>query len=97
MSKISISIIAFISYLGITLKFSSNILKKLTNIENENIFTFLLAFALFFIGIWQKNYAIYKFLGSIVYKYSFFILIVGISLLILLSATIKQKIRKWFK
>lgn len=94
---ILIWIIAFISYLGITLKFSSNILKKLTNIENENIFTFLLAFALFFIGIWQKNYAIYKFLGSIVYKYSFFILIVGISLLILLSATIKQKIRKWFK
>lgn len=90
-------IIAFISYLGITLKFSSNILKKLTNIENENIFTYLLAIVLFLVGIWQKNYAVYKFLSSTVYKYAFFILIVGISLLILLSATIKQKIRKWFK
>ena len=90
-------IIAFISYLGMALKFSSNILKKLTNTENENIFTYLLAIALFFVGIWQKNYELYKFLGSTVYKYSFFILVVGISLLILLSATIKQKIRKWFK
>ena len=90
-------ITAFVSYLGIALKFSSNILRKLTNIENENIFTCLLGIALFFIGIWQKNYALSKFLASTVYKYAFFILVIGISLLILLSATIKQKVRKWFK
>lgn len=90
-------IVAFVSYLGIALNFSSNILKKLTNIENENIFTYLLAIALFFVGIWQKNYAFSKFIAGTVYKYAFFILVIGISLLILLSATIKQKIRKWFK
>ena len=90
-------IIAFVSYLSIALKFSGNILKKLTNIENENIFIYLLGIALFFVGIWQKDYELYKFLGNTGYKYAFFILIVGISLLILLSATIKQKIRKWFK
>lgn len=90
-------IISFVNYLGIALKFCSNILKKITNIENENIFAYLLGIALFFMGIWQKNYALSKFLASTVYKYSFFILIIGISLLILLSATIKQKIRKWFK
>jgi len=90
-------ITSFVSYLGIALKFSSNILKKLTNIENENIFTFLLAIVLFFIGIWQKNYALSMFLAGTVYKYAFFILVIGISLLILLSATVKQKVRKWFK
>lgn len=90
-------IIAFISYLGIALKFSSNILMKLTNVENENIFAYLLAIALFIVGVWQKNYATYKFVGAVIYKYAFFILVIGISLLILLSATIKQKIRKWFK
>lgn len=90
-------IIAFVSYLSIALKFSSNILKKLINIENENFFTFLLAIPLFLLGIWQKNYAISIFFADTIYRYAFFILIVSISLLILLSATIKQKVRKWFK
>lgn len=90
-------IIGFISYLSITLKFSSNILKKLTKIESERIFVFLLGIALFFAGIWQKNYVISIFFANTIYKYAFFILIVGISSLVLLSATIKQKVRKWFK
>ena len=94
---ILIWITAFVSYLGITLKFSSIILKKLINIENQNIFAYVLAIILFFIGTWQKNYALSKFLATTVYKYAFFILNIGISLLILLSATIKQKVRTWFK
>lgn len=94
---ILIWIIALVSYLSIALKFSSNILKKLTNVENEKIFTYLLGIALFFLAIWQKNYDVSTFLASTVYKWAFFILIVGIGLLVLLSATIKQKIRKWFK
>lgn len=90
-------IFAFVSYLSIALKFSSKIMKKLTNIENENIFTYLLGIALLFIALWPKNYAISKFFVNTVYKYAFFILIVGISSLVLISATIKQKVRKWFK
>ena len=90
-------IIGFVSYLSITLKFSSDILKKLTNIENENILTFLLAIPLLLLGIWSKNYSISIFLVNTVYKYAFFILVIGISFLVLSSATIKQKIRKWFK
>ena len=90
-------IITFVSYLSIALKFSSKILKKLTNIENENIFTYLLGIALFFLALWPKNYTFSIFLANTVYKYAFFILVIGISLLILLSATLKQKIRKWFK
>lgn len=90
-------IIAFVSYLSIALKFSSNILKKLTHIRTESIFTYLLGIALFFIAIWPKNYAISTFFADTVYRYAFFILIIGISFLVLLSATIKQKVRKWFK
>lgn len=87
-------IITFISYLGIALKFSSNILKKLTSIENDNIFIYSLAIILFLIGLWQKNYETYKFLSNIVYKYAFFVLIICIGLLIMLLARIKQKVRK---
>lgn len=87
-------IISFISYLSITLNFSSNILKKLTKAENEKIFTFLLAIALFFAGTWEKNYSTSIFFANNIYKYVFFILIIGFSLLILLLATLKQKVRK---
>ena len=87
-------IIGFVSYLSITLKFSSNILKKLTNIEDKNILSFLLAIPLLLLGIWSKNYSISIFLVNTVYKYAFFILVIGISFLVLSSASIKQKIRK---
>lgn len=90
-------IIVFISYLSITLKFSSNILKKLTNIKNSSLFTLLLSVGLLFAGIWAKNYAVSTFFADIVYRYSFLILIVGITFFILLFATLKQKIRRWIK
>ena len=94
---ILIWIIAFVSYLSITLKFSSNILKKLTNTESEKIFTYLLGIILFFLAIWQKNYDVSTFFANTVHKWAFFILIIGIGSLVLLSANIKQKIRKCFK
>lgn len=90
-------IIAFVSYLSITLKFSSNIFKKLTNSKIENVFTYLLGIILFFLAIWQKNYAVSTFFANTIYRYAFFILIIGISFFILLSATIKQKVRKCSK
>jgi hypothetical protein len=86
-------IISFVNYLGITLKFSSHILKKLTLIENEAVWACLLGFLLFFIGIWQKNHAISKFLANSIHKYAFFILVILISSLVLLLATLKQKIQ----
>lgn len=90
-------IFSFVSYLNITLKFSSDILKKLTMSKNGTIFTFVLAIALFFASIWPKNYAISTFVAEVVYKYAFFILIIGITFFILLSATIKQKVKRWLK
>ena len=90
-------IISFVSYLSITLKFSSNILKKLTNCENGVVFTYLLAIALLFASVWPKNYVVSTYFANIVYKYSFFILVIGLSFFILLFSSIKQKVRKWFK
>ena len=90
-------IITFISYLSITLKFSSNILKKLTNSKNELLFIFSLAVCILFISLWPKSYAISTYYSNIVYKYAFFILVIEISFLVLLSATIKKAVRRWFK
>ena len=94
---ILIWIISFVSYLSITLKFSTEILKKLTNVEKGTFLTFILAIGLFIASIWQKNYAVSTFFANTVYKYCFFILVIGISFLVLLFATIKQKVRKWLK
>lgn len=90
-------IISFVSYLSITLKFSTTILKKLTNIKNSFILTCLLGFALLIVSILPKDYSVSTNIANIVYKYSFFILVIGISFLVLLFSVIKQKIRKWFK
>lgn len=94
---ILIWILSFVNYLGITLKFSTKILKKLINVEKGSFLSFILAIALFIASMWQKNYAVSTFFANDVYKYCFFILVIGISFLILLCATIKQKVRKWFK
>lgn len=90
-------ILSFVSFISIVLKFSSNIFKKLTNATNGAVFTLLLTIALFISAIWQKSYTVSISLSNWPYKYSFLIVIIGIPFFILLFATIKQKIRKWFK
>ena len=90
-------IIAFLSYISITLKFSTTILKKLSNINNTTLLTFILSVALLAASLWQKNYAVSTFFADTVYRYSFLILVIGLSFLVLLFATFKQKIRSWFK
>ncbi len=90
-------IISFVSYLSITIKFCSGIMQKLTNIANDYLFTFLFGIALLIVSIWIKNYTFSTYFAGIVYKYAFIILVIGISFIILLLSTIKQKVRKWFK
>lgn len=90
-------IIAFISYLSITLKFSATILKKLSNINNSSLLTFILSIVLTIASLWPKNYAVSTFFADTVYRYSFLVLVIAISFLVLLFATFKQKIRRWIK
>lgn len=84
-------IMSFVSYLGITLKFSSNILKKLSLIKTDSIFIVILGILLFFASGWQKTYASSILFAQGVLKWSFFILIFGISFLILIFAYLKLK------
>lgn len=94
---ILIWIISFISFLGITLKFASNILKKITSTQNGTLCSFVLALLLFIASIWQKNYAVSTYIVGIVYKYAFLILVIGISFLVLLFSVMKKKMLRWFK
>ena len=94
-------IIAFVSFLSINLKFSGNILRKLTNSKKDLLFIGILAIAVLIISLVPKNYTISTYCSNIVYKYAFFILVIGISFLVLLFATIKKLIkstmRRWLK
>lgn len=88
-------ILAFMSYLGITLKFSTNILRKITVIKNEILLNILIAICIFIVSLLPKNYAFSTYLTDIVYKYSFFILVIVSSFTVLVLATIKKAIRRW--
>lgn len=90
-------IISFVSYMTINLKISSNIFKKLTNIKNNYVLTTISAIALLLCSIWPKNYPTSVNLANNTYKYTFIILTLIVSFLILLLATMKQKIMRWFK
>lgn len=90
-------ITSFISYLSITLKFSSDILKKLVHSQNTVLFVILLSLCTLFVSLWPKTFAISTYYFNTVYKYAFFILVIGISFFILLFATIKKAIRRFFK
>ena len=88
-------ILAFMGYLGITLKFSTNILRKITIVKNEILLNVLLAICILIVSLIPKKHAFSTYLSNIVYKYSFFILVIGISFTVLLLATIKKIIRRW--
>ena len=90
-------IISFVSYMSINLKISGEILKKLTKVENKYTLSTVLTISLLACSIFPTNYAISVNLADIAYKYTFLILVLGISFLILLFAVIKQKIMRWFR
>ena len=87
-------IMSFVSYLGITLKFSANILKKLSLFKTDSIFVIILGVLLFLASGWQKTYAVSTLFVQSALKFSFFILIFGISFLILAFAYLKYKYLK---
>lgn len=84
-------IVSFSCYLAIVMNFCINIFKKLTNIQNTK---FIVGpFALFLVGISliPTNVAMTNFFSSTIYKYIFFILVLGISISILIIANLKNK------
>ena len=86
-------IISFVSYLSLTLKFSANILKKLTYSKSNFFFIFISAFLLFITSGWQKNYNTSLMFTENFLSYFFFILVFVIAILVLLLAFIKKKLK----
>ncbi len=84
-------IISFSCYLAIMMNFCISIFKKLTNIKNSKFIVMPLGLLLVSIGIIPNNIALSNYLGSVIYKYSFFILVLLISLPILILANLKNK------
>jgi len=87
-------IISFVSYLGITLKFSGTILKKITYSKTDIFWIILLGILLFVLSGWQKNYSISILFIENILKYIFFILTFVISFIILVLSYLKYKFRK---
>lgn len=89
---ILIWIISFVSYLSININICKNILKKFTGIKPSKFSTASISFFILVVTFFSTTYAVSTFFTEVVYKYAFF-LILGISLIILLSANLV----KYFK
>lgn len=87
---ILILVVSFVSYLSIVVCTCSNILKKITPVKSSKYFIYISAFLLLILSMLPKNYALSTFLTNKVYKYAFFILVIGISFFILILANIKR-------
>lgn len=88
---ILILVICFTSYLCIVVNTCSNILKKIIPIKSNKYFIYISALLMLIISMVPKNYAISTHLSTVVYKYAFFILVIALSFIILISANIKKK------
>ncbi|MCI8587627.1 MAG: GerAB/ArcD/ProY family transporter [Clostridia bacterium] len=88
---ILILVISFISYLSIVVATCSNILKKITPVKSSKYFIYISALLMLIISMLPKNYAISTYISNVVYKYSFFVLVIGISMFILILANFKKK------
>ncbi len=83
-------IMSFISYLSIFTKFSLDIFKKLCNIKNEKNLVCSISLLILAISLILNNTSIINFFENVLYKYTFFILVIFISLSILIFANIKK-------
>lgn len=84
-------IISMVSYLSIIVAFISNIFKKLTNFKYQYITIYAFSALLFITSLIPKNSAEIHFLETTVYKYIVLFFVFGISLLVLIFATIKYR------
>lgn len=83
-------ILAFFCYFGNNVTFSMEIFKKVTNIKNSRLIIIPFVLLILACSLLLKDEAITKFLESTVYKYLFWIFVIGINLGILVLAAIKK-------
>ena len=84
-------LISFACYLAIATNICIDIFKKLTNIKNNKILVTPFALLLLAISLIPNNISVSNFLGSTIYKYNFFIIVIFISIFILILANLKNK------
>lgn len=83
-------VMSFACYISILMMFSMFIIGKITNIKHINnaIYPFLLI--ILGISLFPKNASDSVFFENVIYKYLFFILVIGIGITVLILATLKQ-------
>ena len=87
---ILIWIISFISYLSLSINTCCTILKKTTKIQSSKYSTLLVSFIMLLVTFISFSYAFCTFLLEIVYKYSFFIILVISLIILFLSYLLKN-------
>lgn len=78
-------VISFISYLSISIKVCSNILRKVSHTKSPKFSTSFIAVLMFVVTLLSKSFAFFLFILDVVYKYAFLALL-AISILILIMA-----------
>lgn len=84
--------ISFLSSLCIVVKLCSYILTKISNISNDQPTIYPILLCIFSISILIKTNSFLEYTQNIIFKILFFAIVLGLALLILVSANIKKKI-----
>jgi spore germination protein (amino acid permease) len=87
-------ILSIFSYLSFVIFLINRIIKKLTNISNEKMISYSTCSILFGLSLIPLNIAQVTFIENIIYRYVILGFIFGIGLILLIFASIKNKIKK---
>lgn len=87
-------ILSIFSYLSFVVFLINRILKKLTNVSNEKMFTFSTCSLLFGLTLIPFNIAQINFIENNIYRYVILGFMFGIGIIILALANIKNKLKK---
>lgn len=85
-------IISVISYLSITLYFSTSIFQKITNVQHTKWISPLFSILVFAIGLLPENLKQLSFLENTVYQYFVLILVFLVSIILLILANMKYQL-----
>lgn len=89
---ILIWIISFVSYISVIISTCCNILRKITPVNSIKFSSSLISFLILVVTFFSQSYATVTFIINIAYQYGFFI-VLGISLTIMLIASIFKSIK----
>ena len=86
-------ILVFFCYLGISYRFCTSIYKKITNIKSDKLISYPFTLLILSLSLLPKDESITSFLESTVYRYLFLIFSIGLSLMILVLAYLKKRLK----